>query len=54
MKMTWTNASIEELTINETLGGGKDKTEHDGVWNQDANGEWWEATQPLNSGKKAQ
>ena len=54
MKKTWANATIEELTINQTLGGAQVKSEHDGVWMQDENGNWWEATKPLNSGVKAE
>lgn len=49
MKKTWTNASIEELTINQTLGGGTTQTEHDGVWEQHPDGTVWEGTIKGNS-----
>ena len=49
MKKTWADATIEELTIKNTLGGATVKSEHDGVWMQDSEGNWWEATVPVES-----
>ena len=49
MKMTWANATIEELTINQTLGGGATITEHDGVYNQTPDGLMWEGYEKLDS-----
>ena len=47
---TWKNATIEELNLNETAGGGYKNTEHDGEWIQrvEPNGRksWWEGTYP--------
>lgn len=44
MKKTWTDAVVEELVIEATAGGGKQQTEHDGVWSQQPDGSWWEGT----------
>lgn len=52
MKKTWTDAAVEELVIEATAGGAQVKSDHDGVWMQDENGNWWEATTPLDSNKK--
>ena len=49
MKKTWTDAAVEELVIEATAGGAQIKSEHDGVWQQDEKGNWWEATTPVNS-----
>lgn len=49
MKKTWTDAAVEELVIEATAGGAQIKSEHDGVWQQDEKGNWWEATKPVNS-----
>lgn len=49
MKKTWTNATIEELSIEQTLYGGKVKNDHDGEWQTNPDGTQWEAVWPIDS-----
>lgn len=50
MKKIWTDASVEELVIEATAGGGTDVTENDGVYVRDPNTNKVYAEQvPLNS-----
>ena len=46
----WNSPVIEELKLNQTAFGGRNKNEHDGVWHIEEDGTEWEATWP-NSGE---
>lgn len=46
MKKAWENASVEELVIEATAGGGMNSEVHDGVWIRDEDNKKWEGVFP--------